>query len=75
LQFFWKDYVAEEELSHSSDDEEPLPSVAKVPKVSIMKTGKGKAFKLAKKNEEVRVYIDPPEEKADGDTDRDSGII
>jgi len=31
------------------------------------------AIKASKKREEVRVYMDPPVEKADGDSDKDSG--
>jgi hypothetical protein len=32
-----------------------------------------KSFKLARKDEEIRVYMDPPEKMAGCDTDRDSG--
>jgi hypothetical protein len=32
-------------------------------------------FKAARKPEEILVFLDPPEEKAEGDTDRDSGIL
>jgi hypothetical protein len=32
-------------------------------------------FKAARKPEEILVFLDPPEEKAEGDTDRDSGIF
>ena len=31
------------------------------------------AIKAPKKGKEVRVYMDPPVEKAEGDTDKDSG--
>ncbi len=74
-----KDYTAGDE-SESSDDGEPAPKTAlvdtaikKVTKTAVKKVGK--TFKMARQQEEVLVYIDPPEEKRDGDTDRDSGTV
>ena len=56
-----KDYEVEKDASSSpvdtSDDENHVITAIKAPK----------------KREEVRVYMDPPVEKADGDSDKDSG--
>ena len=47
------------------------------PRTVTRKKGKkvSKLFKAARKLEEILVFLDPPEEKAEGDTDRDSGIF
>ncbi len=55
-----KDYEEEKDNSSSedtSDDENHTITAIKAPK----------------KGKEVRVYMDPPVEKAEGDTDKDSG--
>lgn len=53
-----KDYVQED--GDSSDDEGSDSENLAI-------------FKAPKKQPEIRVYMEPPVEKADGDTDRDSG--
>ncbi len=55
-----KDYIDEEGDDSSDESSGDEKKVAR-------------AFKAAKKQPEILVYMEPPVEKADGDTDRDSG--
>ena len=76
-----QDYVGEDEdESESSDDGEPAAKTTKEPQDSRTRTVTkkkekkvGRIFKAARRPGEVLVFLDPPEEKAEGDTDRDSG--
>jgi hypothetical protein len=58
-----KDYEEEKDNSSSSSSED----------TSDDENHTITAIKAPKKGKEVRVYMDPPVEKAEGDTDKDSG--
>ncbi len=78
-----QDYVAEDEVE-SSDDCEPANSNSKAAASSqgdtfskaVAGSSKGTQktiIRASTPREEIQVYMDPPVEKGDGDTDVDSG--
>ena len=62
-----KDYEEEKDNSSSSSSSSSSEDTSDDENHTIT------AIKAPKKGKEVRVYMDPPVEKAEGDTDKDSG--
>ena len=74
-----KDYVDTNEYHESSSDDEPAassskPTAKRSRPPAHARTSKGReVFHARKPQGEVLVFLNPPDEKADGDTDFDSG--